>query len=492
MKSPRLACLCLLVSLAVGARAQLSAPAAPAKGSPTSAAALRATLDFLASDDLAGRDSPSRGLDRARDYLIERVRAVGLAPGVGDGFRHRYTLPGTRLDPGPLVCRVRGTEGEVVELAVEKDVRVWRADAGYDNEDVEFVRVDFAQPGVDRMLRAQRGRRPVVVEVEDSSPLWSACAGARSQVARGGRGGAPWLLVRKGVLPAGDLRGQISLPAPQAADIDLENVVATLRVDGAKEWVLFTAHYDHVGIGAPRGGDAIYNGADDDASGSAAVLALAEAFVQRSPRLTRNLAFVWFSAEEKGLRGSRAFVEDSPLPIADIAAVVNLEMLGRPPAEGPRKAWITGEDLSDFGAIARPIFSAHGVDIVDFVMAGQLFYQSDNLPFAQKGVVAHAISAGSLHQDYHQPGDEVEKLDLEHMSAVVEAVYAFGVELASRDERPQYNDRGKQTLSGGRGTRGRRRARDEAPPDGGEDRNTPAGTKPGSNPAANKGGRSGR
>lgn len=423
------------------ARAQ--APIAP---DPLSAAALRTTLEYLTSDERAGRDSPSRGLDEARAYLIEHVRAAGLAPGVGDSYEHRYTLPGSRLDGGQLVLRVRAGTGEPVDLTPGKDVRVWRADAGYDNQDVEVVRVDFAQPGVDRMLRTQRGRRPVMVEVETTSPLWQACEGAREQLSRRGRGGAPWLLVRKGALPEGELHAAVSLPAPEDVEVSLHNVVATLCTEGAKEWVVFSAHYDHVGIGAPRDGDAIYNGADDDASGSAAVLALAEAFAQHKPKLMRNLAFVWFSAEEKGLRGSRAFVEDPPFPLADIAAVVNLEMLGRPPKEGARKAWITGDDLSDFAAIATPVFAKNGVERIGFAMAGALFSASDNLPFAQKGVVAHSISAGSLHDDYHQPSDELARLDLEHMSAVVRALYAFGVELATRPERPAFNAKGKRQL----------------------------------------------
>jgi len=424
------------------------APAAPAvvDADPCSAASLRATLEFLASDERAGRDSPSHGLDEARDYLIGRAQAAGLAPGVGEGYRHRYRLAGERVDGRNVVCNVRGASGESLELQPGRDVRVWRAGAGCDESDVEVARVDFAQPGVDRMLSGNRGRRPVMVEVEEASPLWKECAGPREQVGRRGRGGAPWLLVRRGALPEGELRATVSVPAPEAVDVELDNVVATWRSEGATEWVLFTAHYDHVGIGMPQAGDPIYNGADDDATGSAAVLAVAETFAREKAKLPRNLAFVWFSAEEKGLRGSRAFVEDSPIPLGDVAGVVNLEMLGRPPKEGPRKAWITGDDLSDFAEIARGAFAREDVELIRFPMAGALFYQSDNLPFAQKGVVAHAISAGSLHADYHRPSDEVSRLDVEHMSAVVHAIVGFGRELATREGRPAYNDKGRQVL----------------------------------------------
>ncbi len=414
---------------------------------PMSAAELRTTLEFLASDELLGRDSPSVGLTQARDYLVTRVRAAGLTSGAGDAFLFRYTLPGVRVDVGQLRLVVRAADGTTKTLVAGDDVRVWRADSAFANPVVEVLRVAFDQPGADRLLQRQGGKRPVVVEVEANSALWAGCAGVHERLSRrGGAGGAPWLLVRKGVLPEGALRADVELPAPEDIDVELYNVVATHRVPDAKEWVLFSAHYDHIGVGAPRDGDAIYNGADDDATGSAAVLALAETFAAQKPKLTRNVAFVWFSAEEKGLRGSGAFVADPTMPLTDIAAVVNLEMLGRPPKEGPRHAWITGNDLSDFASIAEPVLSKNDVKLVAFAMAGPLFSGSDNLPFAQKGVVAHSISAGSLHADYHQPSDELRLLDLDHMSTVVRGIYAFGVELASRPERPSYNAKGKKQL----------------------------------------------
>jgi hypothetical protein len=414
---------------------------------PLSAAELRTTLEFLASDERGGRDSPSVGLTQARDYIVERVRAAKLSPGVGDSFLHRYTLPGVRVDGSGLAVTVRGAGGADKELVTGDDVRLWRADAEYANDDVEVVRLAFSQPGADRLFNRQRGRRPVLVEVDTAEPLWQLCGGMREQLSRGGgAGGAPWLVVRKGVLPDGELRARVHLPAPEAVEIELHNVIATRTTPGATEWVLFTAHYDHVGVGLPRAGDPIYNGADDNASGSAAVLALAEHFATQEHKLSRNLAFVWFSAEEKGLRGSRAFVAESPIPLADIAAVVNLEMLGRPPPGAQRQAWITGSDLSDFAAIAKAVFAKTDVSLVPFPMASALFNASDNLPFAQRGVVAHSVSAGRLHEDYHQPGDQLERLDYEHMSSVVRALAVFGVELATRPERPSFNAKGKAQL----------------------------------------------
>lgn len=430
--------------LALTLRGQAPAVAAD----PLSAESLRGTLAFLTDDALQGRDTPSPGLRQARDYLIERVRAAGLQPGVGAEFVHRYKLDGVRFDGAALKVEVwPAGGGDKLVLEPGKDVRLWRAEAAFDNQDVQLVRFQPAAPGADRLAQRPQGRRPVVFEVEPDSTLWQSSAGTIEKLGRrGGGSAAPWLLVRKGLLPEGELHAAVNVGAPVEAEVALENVVAVLPCEGAKEWVVFSAHYDHIGIGAGRGGDFVNNGADDNASGSSAVLALAQAFAAQRPKLKRNLAFVWFSAEEKGLRGSHAFVADSPFPLADIAAVVNLEMLGRPPQDGARKAWVTGDDLSDFAAIATTAMQRAGIEVIDFAMADGLFAASDNLPFAERGVVAHSISAGSLHQDYHQPGDELSKIDLEHMSAVVRGIYDFGVELATRAERPAYNDKGKQRL----------------------------------------------
>jgi Zn-dependent M28 family amino/carboxypeptidase len=240
----------------------------------------------------------------------------------------------------------------------------------------------------------------------------------------------------------------------------LHNVVACIpgRSDRlpsavrADEVVLFSAHYDHVGVGLPVAGDAVRNGADDDATGTTAVLLLAEAFARRRQPLPRTLVFACFSGEERGMRGSRAFAADPPVPLASIVANLNLEMLGRPDDCGVRRAWITGAELSDFAATAAAGLARAGIELAAHPQAPALFFASDNISLARHGVVAHSISAGSLHPDYHQPSDEVDKLDLEHMTAVIRGLYEAGIEFATHPERPQWNDQGRATLqAGGRG-----------------------------------------
>jgi hypothetical protein len=400
---------------------------------------------FLASDELGGRDTPSPGLERAAEYLAEQLAKAGLRPAAADGsFFHRYRANGATLDSTKLEVRVVGPDGAEVTLAPEADVRLWQASAAMTQELGEVLRID-GSGGDSGLSRRLRGRRPVLIEVDAKGPWWNAAAGNRRVLARG-NAGAPWLLVRKGLLPAGELRAEISVPAPEPTELELTNVVAALPgADGATELVLFSAHYDHIGIRPAQGDDVICNGADDDASGTTAVLALAEAFA-RARALRRGLAFAFFSGEEKGLIGSRAFAREPPWPLESIAANVNVEMLGRPPEGARHQAWVTGRDLSDFEAIAAPALGRAGIECIAFPMQSALFAASDNWALAERGVVAHSISAGTLHRDYHQPGDEADKLDVPHMTAVIRGLYEVGVELATRPDRPSYNDRGRQRI----------------------------------------------
>jgi len=122
-------------------------------------------------------------------------------------------------------------------------------------------------------------------------------------------------------------------------------------------------------------------------------------------------------------------------------------MIGRPLPGREKQAWITGPGYSDFAAIAGPALQRAGIELVDFEMQDPLFAQSDNWSLAMQDVVAHSISAGSLHKDYHQPSDEVQKLDLDHMTAVTRGLLEVVREFADREQRPAYNEKGKAVVA---------------------------------------------
>ncbi|MBB6072179.1 M20/M25/M40 family metallo-hydrolase [Longimicrobium terrae] len=230
------------------------------------------------------------------------------------------------------------------------------------------------------------------------------------------------------------------LPAGRARQA--YNVVA--RIPGsdpalASEAVIVGAHYDHLGIGRAENGDSIYNGADDDASGTVAVLEIARALRARPARRTVILFFA--TGEEVGMLGTRWYLQHPVVPIEQTAAGLFVEMIGRPDslAGGPGRGWLTGFDRSTVGAS----LAAAGVPLVPDPRPAQNFFErSDNTPFARVGVPAHVISSFNLHTDYHHAGDEAGRIDYPHVAALTQAAIT-AVRTLADGPRPQWNPGGR-------------------------------------------------
>jgi hypothetical protein len=456
MRSHRHHLALLLALTPPAALAQTPEAATAPKLDPAAVEAVRTTLGFLASDELGGRDTPSPGLERAVSYAVERWKKAGLSPASEQGFVLRYEMPGWRVANAELRASLKLADGKSLELVGEKDLRLFKmGDAVATQEQPVFLRswVDAAR---DTAESKEAKSWVKLLELDESSATWKALAGDREILAGRRRPqapkGMPMIAVRAGALPAGKFSASISAPAPSEVQLSLPNVVALVRgSEKPDEIVLVSAHIDHVGISLPqRGGqDAIHNGADDDATGSTAVILLAERFAARKTKPKRTLAFALFSAEEKGLMGSAALAENPPFPLEQIAVNLNLEMLGRPEPGKRFYVWFTGISQSDFAARATPAFHAAGLDVIDFAMGEQLFFASDNASFARKGVVAHSISAGSLHDDYHQPSDEPARIDAEHMAAAIAGIERAIDVFDAAPDRPSYTEAAKKRLSGG-------------------------------------------
>jgi hypothetical protein len=208
------------------------------------------------------------------------------------------------------------------------------------------------------------------------------------------------------------------------------------------EVVMIGAHYDHVGVGTPVNGDSIYNGADDDASGVTAVLNIARAIKAGAPP-KRTMIFMTSTAEESGILGARYYTRHPVRPIEKMVADMEIEMIGRPDslAGGRGKAWLTGYDRSTMGALLK----AADVPIVpDPYPQMRFFERADNIVYARLGVPAHTLSSYNLHKDYHQPGDEFEKIDTGHMTEVINAAVR-AARLLADGPAPQWNEGGRPT-----------------------------------------------
>ena len=196
--------------------------------------------------------------------------------------------------------------------------------------------------------------------------------------------------------------------------------------------VLIGAHYDHLGIGRPVNGDSIYNGADDDASGVVAVLEIARALAA-GPKPRRTVIFAATTGEEVGLLGTHWYIRHPIVPVTQMSANLQIEMIGRPDSlvGGPGRAWLTGFERSTMGET----FARAGLPIVaDKRLEHRFFERSDNIAFARLGVPAHTLSSYNMHGDYHQPSDELSRTDIAHMTAVIRAGAAGARLLADRSE----------------------------------------------------------
>ncbi len=263
---------------------------------------------------------------------------------------------------------------------------------------------------------------------------------------------APAAIVPLGSLPGALRRGIEHGDVPEGWTADVRSS-ATMRADSAMnvigwlegsdpalrdEYVVFTAHMDHVGTGRPVNGDSIYNGADDDASGTAGIVELAQAFATGA-RPRRSLVFMTVSGEEKGLLGSEWYSEHPLFPLEKTVANLNMDMIGR---NWTDTIVAIGKEESSLGAMADRIVAEHpelGLEVVDDMWPEERFYfRSDHYNFARRGVPILFFFNG-VHADYHRPSDEPEKIDSEKAARIVRLVYLLGLEIANADEPPAWD-----------------------------------------------------
>ena len=249
-----------------------------------------------------------------------------------------------------------------------------------------------------------------------------------------------------GLTPGGDSGGFIQrypIPGGQnAVRRTAPNVVGLLEgSDPAlkNEYIVLSAHMDHVGIGTPVNGDSIYNGADDDASGTSGVLELAEALSRPGARPKRSVVFLTVSGEEHGLWGSAWFSGHSPVPIKQVVADLNIDMIGR---NWKDTIVVIGKEHSDLGTTLDRVNRAHpelGMKAIDDIWPQESFYfRSDHYNFARRGVPVLFFFNGT-HADYHGPDDEPNRIDAEKASRIVRLVYLIAQEVGNSPQKPIWN-----------------------------------------------------
>jgi len=206
-------------------------------------------------------------------------------------------------------------------------------------------------------------------------------------------------------------------------ELKLFNVIGFLEGNEKKdEIVVISAHYDHLGMKSTGSGDLIFNGANDNATGVAAVLALAEYFKSKNNN-SRSILFIAFTAEEMGLVGSNYF--GKTISPESIVAGINIEMIGKESPFGPNTAWLTGFQRSNFGKIIQKNLSSSEFKIYpDPFLSYRLFFRSDNASFARLGIPAHTFSTSPMDKDldYHKVTDEASTLNMKTITQTIKAI----------------------------------------------------------------------
>ncbi len=418
---------------------------------------ITSTISFLASDEMAGRDTPSKELDIAAAYVAARFRGAGLEGGGDNGtFFQTTTLATVQLPSSGISIQQDGKPVQQFGLlgGAGEDFSFSGEITFLTGENFRDAKLDgpvYLEPGDLSDRRAMfnlarqtavlknNGATLILIPVAAGSPLISMAKQMQEPALVRTRGFAgPTLLVSK-LNPGGQFK--IEIPKQAGGEAAVRNTIGVLKGSDPvlqNEAIIFSAHLDHIGRTTGTG-DTINNGADDDASGVTAVVTLADAFGQLPTPPKRTVIFMTFWGEEKGLLGSRYYANHPTWPLDKVVANINIEMIGRPEAGGNEKCWMTGWSESNLGELMSQ--GSKSVDMLIFEhpkYSGMMLYRaSDNYPFVEQGVVAHSFSAGSLHSDYHQVTDEWEKLELKHMTRVIQGLFAGSLPIANGEVTPQ-------------------------------------------------------
>ena len=402
-------------------------------------------MGFLASDALNGRGSGTRDEWIAATYIGAALQRWGIEPLGDDGGFVQRVATGRLLATAPPVLAVPGGT-----LTHGREILVQSVGTGKASGPLVKVKPSAPVPSAAFALvpkgaavdaTTSAAAAVLVIETPPVRSTWDA-AGARlpsSQPARGG--GAPQLRIvlsraayeRVAALADGTT---LSFDAPVTPGYTWNAIGRLTGSDPMKssEVILLTAHLDHLGARG-TGDDIIYNGADDDASGTTAVLELAEA-IASGPRPKRTVIFAWFGSEESGGFGARHFLDAPPVPLDRIAANLEFEMIARADDKiPPHTLWLTGYERSNLG----PELARQGARIVADPHSDQNFFQrSDNIQLACRGIIAQTVSSFGLHPDYHRPSDDLSKVDFAHMTESIQSMFAPVMWLANSDFKPDW------------------------------------------------------
>ena len=389
-------------------------------------------IKTLSSDEMQGRAVFTPGIEKAARFIEDEFKQIGLEPMATQGsFRQEFSM--MSIMPSSIEAKVNGLTLSNDQILVISDQESSNIITG--NAEVHEIKAGEAFMQQFRTIVSHK--KPVVVFVD------AQFADAFNRV-RQYYSGKRIVNATSDTPPAVFILG---VESSKSYDINFKNSITKMPLNNiagiipgktkATEFVIFSGHYDHLGIIEADKGDSIANGADDDASGITAVISLARHYKKLNNN-ARTLIFVAFTGEESGMLGSKYFSEQ--MNPDDVTAMFNIEMIGKESKFGKKAAFITGFDQSDFGEILQKNLVGTGFTFhPDPYKEQNLFYRSDNATLAALGVPAHTISTDKIDVDkfYHTVKDELETLDVENIKATIEAIALSSRGIVNGTETPR-------------------------------------------------------
>lgn len=428
----------------VGSTAQIIKLKSPSLNANINKETVARDLAYLASDELKGRASFTKEIDTAANYIAQRFKRSGLKPFKGS---YLQTFPIHSFTPKTVSLSLNNIEISTEQLALASTSKQlhWSQDSKSTvsyikkGDDFRAALTKVNQQGGDHLILAHSSHKDIFTRYKNyfNSGL--------TKLSNTNKGSLLIALVNI------ENVSQYSASATtQVETKQLSNVVGVLPgKEKAHEVLLYSAHYDHLGMKTLDGkNDVIFNGADDNASGTTAIINLAKYFSKHKNN-QRTLVFAAFTAEEIGGFGSKYFSEH--IPADNITAMINIEMIGKPSKFGAGKLWMTGAERSNLIDIMNDSLRSKNTKIYhDPYPEQQLFYRSDNATLARLGVPAHSFSTTQLDKDqhYHQTSDDISTIDIISMTQVINSIATATESLVNGQETPTRIDTSKVRASG--------------------------------------------
>jgi Zn-dependent M28 family amino/carboxypeptidase len=395
-------------------------------------------LSTLAADDMEGRETFKPGAEKAAVFLEKEFAAAGLQPLKGDNdFRQSFFQYDTRPLRQDLIVNGQPVSSERAFITGIETTISWNQDTK-----LEVATISATDDFENKVRELKRSVTPSIVWVDNAqSEKFGQYIKILQQHGASKQDSTASVAFVLRATADKDINSWSLEAGQEVTRMPLCNIAGMITGSGKPdEYVIFSGHYDHIGILKPVEQDSIANGADDDASGVTAVILLAKYFKEHPP--VRTILFVAFTGEEIGGYGSRYFSRQ--LDPEKIVAMFNIEMIGKQSKFGKNSAFITGYERSDFGEIlGKNLVSSKFRFHPDPYPEQQLFYRSDNATLAKLGVPAHTISTTQIDIDtlYHTVNDELESMDLDNISSIIQAIATSAGSIVNGKDTPTRIDK---------------------------------------------------